>query len=287
MNPGRWKTALAAMAVAMAVPETTAQPAGKAAGKAGGAVGPAVAAPAPARRSLWNGYERIDFEWAGRPCVLVQPKEAAPGKPWIWRTEFFDHQPQVDLALLGKGWHVAYMNAKDLYGSPRAIALFNEFYAHLVIHAGLAKRPVLEGFSRGGLYAANFAATHPTRVAALYLDAPVLDLRSWPGRNRSSREWTQMLEAYGLTEEKFATFRGNPVDKVDRLAAAKIPVIIVAGDADDVVPYAENGGVLEKRYRAAGVAFQAILKPGGGHHPHSLPDPTPVVDFLLANARTD
>ncbi|HEY1110464.1 MAG TPA: hypothetical protein VGE76_17575, partial [Opitutaceae bacterium] len=89
----------------------------------------------PARRSEWNGYERIDFYWARRPCVLVIPKEAAPGKPWIWRTEFFDHQPQVDIAMLAKGWHVAYMDAKNLYGAPKAIALFNEFYAHLVIHA--------------------------------------------------------------------------------------------------------------------------------------------------------
>lgn len=238
----------------------------------------------PAKRSQWNGYERIDFTWAGRPCILVQPKTPAEGKPWIWRTEFFDHQPQVDLALLARGWHVAYMDARDMYGSRKAMGLFNELYAHLVIHAGLAKRVVMEGFSRGGLYAFNFAATHPSRVAALYLDAPVLDLKSWPGRGRP-KEWAEALEAYGLTEETVAAFKGNPVDRAGTLAAAKIPIIAVCGDADDVVPFAENTGLLEKRYRELGGTIQVILKPGVGHHPHSLEDPTPVVEFLLKNAR--
>lgn len=249
------------------------------------APGAAEEAPAPAKRSEWQGYERIDFTWAGRPCILVLPKTAAPGKPWIWRTEFFGHQPQVDLALLARGWHVAYMDAKNMYGSRKAMALFGEFYAHLVTHAGLASRVVLEGFSRGGLYAFNFAAAHPSRVAALYLDAPVLDLKSWPGRNRASKEWAEALEAYGLTEETFAAFRGNPVDRIGTVAAAKIPIIAVCGDADEVVPFAENTGVLEKRYRALGATIEVILKPGVGHHPHSLVDPTPVVEFLVKHAR--
>lgn len=238
----------------------------------------------PARRSVWNGYERIDFYWAKRPCVLIIPKDAAPGKPWIWRTEFFDHQPQVDLAMLAKGWHVAYMNASNLYGAPKAIALFNEFYAHLVIHAQLSRRVVLEGFSRGGLYAINFAATHPTRVAALYLDAPVVDLNSWPRKN-APKQWAEALDAYNVPESAMATFKGNPVNRLGMLVGAKIPIIAVCGDADEVVPYAENMGVIEKRYKDAGAPIQVIMKPGGKHHPHSLEDPTPVVEFLMNNAR--
>ena len=67
------------------------------------------------------------------------------------------------------------------------MALFGQFYARLVAHFGFSQRVVLEGLSRGALYAFNFAATHPTRVAALYLDAPVLDILSWPGRDRERR----------------------------------------------------------------------------------------------------
>jgi pimeloyl-ACP methyl ester carboxylesterase len=236
-------------------------------------------------RSEWNGYERIDFTLASRPCILVVPKTPAPGRPWIWRAEFFGHEPQADLALLARGWHVAYMDAKDMYGSRQAMALFGEFYAHLVTYAGLSQRVVLEGFSRGGLYAFNFAASHPTRVAAMYLDAPVLDIRSWPGRDRTSKQWTECLEAYGLTEESVKNFKGNPVDRIPTIASARIPIIAVVGDADDVVPFAENTAILEKRYRELGGPIEVIHKPGAGHHPHSLPDPTPIVEFLVKNAK--
>lgn len=237
------------------------------------------------QHSIWNGYDRLDFTVAGRPCIIVVPKALAAEKPWIWRTEFFGHEPQVDLALLERGWCVAYMDAKNMYGGPKAMALFGQFYAHVVVQFGLSKRVVLEGFSRGGLYAFNFASIHPARVAALYLDAPVLDIRSWPGRNRASREWAECLEAYGLTEESLPAFRGNPVDRAASLAKAGVPVISVCGDADQVVPLAENTAVLEKRFRENGGTIEVIIKPGVDHHPHSLKDPKPVVDFLLKNAR--
>lgn len=239
----------------------------------------------PARRSVWNGYERIDFTLAGRACVLVLPKTAAERKPWIWRTEFFDHQPQADLALLARGWHVAYMDVRGLYGARRAMELFGQFYSHLVVHAGLAQRVVLEGFSRGGLSAVNFAASHPNRVAALYLDAPVIDFRSWPGRNSASTEWAECLAAYGLTEQTAANSRANPVNRIPELARGRVPVIVVAGDTDDVVPFAENGAIIEQRLREAGGTIEVILKRGVGHQPHSLEDPTPIVDFLLKHAR--
>jgi len=48
---------------------------------------------------------------------------------------------------------------------------------------------------------------------------------------------------------------------------------------------AENTAILEKRYREFGGTIEVILKPGVGHHPHSLKDPAPIVDFLLKQAR--
>ncbi len=237
------------------------------------------------QRSQWNGFERLDLFVAGRPCLLVRPKVPAAGNPWIWRTEFFGHEPQADIALLERGWHLAYMDAKDMYGSPQAMSLFGQFYAHLLAYYGLAPRVVLEGLSRGGLYAFNFAAAHPNRVAALYLDAPVLDIRSWPGRNRAAKEWKECLAAYNLTEETLVAFRGNPLDRIPLVASGRVPIIAVCGDADTTVPFAENTALLEKRYRELGGTIEVILKPGGEHHPHSLKDPTPIVNFLLQHAR--
>ena len=230
--------------------------------------------------SEWSGYRRVDFKVAGRPCLLVQPKSPAPGNPWIWRTEFFGAFAQADVALLGRGWCVGYMDAKDMYGGPRAMSLFDAYYAAVTARFGLAHRVVMEGFSRGGLYAFNFAADYPDRVAALYLDAPALDIHVWPGRNRRSKEWRECLQAYGLTEETAAAFHGSPLDRIGPVARAGIPIIAVCGGADPIVHFEENTGVLEKRYRELGGTIKVIIKPGGGHHPHSLADPTPIVDFL-------
>jgi lysophospholipase L1-like esterase len=59
----------------------------------------------------------------------------------------------------------------------------------------------------------------------------------------------------------------------------------VAGDADDLVPYNENTAVLKQRYEALGGAISVIIKKGFGHE-HGLPDPTPIVDFILQHTST-
>jgi pimeloyl-ACP methyl ester carboxylesterase len=243
----------------------------------------------PPKVSAWNGFERLDFTVADRTGLVVKPKTPAPGNPWIWRTEFFGHEPQADLALLAAGWHVAFFKVSDMYGAPPSIALMERFHQHVTKEFGLAKRAVLEGFSRGGLYAVNFAAAHPDLTAALYLDAPVLDIRSWPGGKGAgkgdARCWAQALAIYGLTEDTAREFKGNPFDHLAPLAEAGIPILAVAGDADKVVPFAENTAILQQRYEALGGKIEVIAKPGVDHHPHSLKDPKPIVDFLLAHAR--
>jgi alpha-beta hydrolase superfamily lysophospholipase len=86
-----------------------------------------------------------------------------------------------------------------------------------------------------------------------------------------------------LTEAEALIYPHNPVDNLAPLAAAKIAIIAVAGDADDLVPIEENIKRVERRYRELGGELKLILKPGVGHHPHSLEDPTPVVEFLVGH----
>ena len=233
----------------------------------------------PVTDSGWFGFLRHDFVVAGRPALLIVPSKPAPGKPWIWRPEWFGDFPQADLALLARGWHVGYMNVKDMYGDPASMKLLDAYYRRVRADYGLAPRVVMEGVSRGGLYAFNFAATWPERVSALYLDAPVLDLNSWPGRK--SPLWAEVLAGYGLTDAQMATAKVSPLDRIEPVVCAGIPIFGVSGDADESVPYLENLAVLEKRYRAAGGRIEVVIKPGGKHHPHSLEDPTPIVDFLI------
>jgi len=47
------------------------------------------------------------------------------------------------------------------------------------------------------------------------------------------------------------------------------------------VPPAENCLVFEKNVKAAGGKITLIGKENCGHHPHSLKDPKPIVDFVL------
>ncbi|MNO12798.1 Alpha/beta hydrolase family protein [compost metagenome] len=247
--------------------------------------------------SEWMGFARTDFYFGGRECVVVAPQDAAPGRPWVWRSEFFGAFADADLALLEQGWHLAYCRLSHLYGCPYAAGQMEAFRAEVAAKYGLTLKPVLFGFSRGGLYALRYAALYPDRVAALYLDAPVVDIRSWPGGQGAGRgapeEWRDCLAAYGIAQAASSPAEGarRAGEETERLLAglaaparAGVPVLLVSGDADLDVPFEENGAVLERVYQAHGGTVTAILKPGGGHHPHSLPDVTPIVEFVLTAA---
>lgn len=226
---------------------------------------------------------RIEFSLNGRNAILIFPDQPAPGRPWVWRTEFLGAFDDADRALLARGWHIAYLRASDLYGCPEAIEAMFDFYRHLTAEYAFSPFPVLFGFSRGGLYAVNFALAHPGCYAALYLDAPVLDIRSWPGgmgrAERCPREWEECLRCYGLTEETSVCFDQNPIDRANDPALKDAKILIVAGLADRTVPYEENGAIFAAQRRVAGETVETILKPDCDHHPHSLSDPAPIVRF--------
>lgn len=241
------------------------------------------------KQSEWHGYKRHDFELDGRKCCVIAPHAAAVGKPWVWRARFFGHEPQTDAALLGRGFHVAYMDVADLFGCPKAVAHWNAFYAYLTGEHGFAQKPALEGMSRGGLIIYNWAAANPGKVACIYADAPVCDFKSWPGGKGegvgSPESWQKCLAAYGLTEEQAMAYAHNPIDNLEPLVKAGVPALHVCGGADEVVPVAENTAILEERYKALGGDITCIIKPDGGHHPHSLKNPLPIVRFIVEHTR--
>ncbi len=120
----------------------------------------------------WMEWTKQSFQVDGRQAFVIAPHTPADGKPWIWRTEFFGHEPQADIALLKHGFHVAYVDVQNLYGAPKALDAMDRMYDHATTQLGLSKKAVLEGFSRGGLFSLNWAARHPDRVACIYNDAP-------------------------------------------------------------------------------------------------------------------
>lgn len=234
--------------------------------------------------SIWKDHVKQSFTVGGRESFVVCPDQPLPGRPWAWRTEFFGAFDAADLALLKLGWHLAYHRVSDQYGCPQSISLLHEFQEVAEAKFHLASRAVLFGFSRGGLYAFNYARAYPEKVALLYLDAPVLDILSWPaGRGAGEGSptcWQQCLDCYQLTEATATEFHDGPLDGAAVVAAAGIPIVLVAGAADTTVPWAENGARLQAQYQAQGGNILVILKPGVGHHPHSLEDPTPIIAFI-------
>lgn len=237
----------------------------------------------------FHGYRELDFTLAdGTPAKVVQPVVAAARHPLLWRGEFFGHEPQTDLALLARGYHVVYVDTHDLFGAPTAMRIWESFL-DVLRRAGLDGKIALVGMSRGALYCYHWAALHPETVSVIYGDAPVCDLKSWPlclGRSQAGRsEVPALLRAYGFRSEAEAiAYRENPIDLLPALAQARIPILHVIGEADQAAPVEENSDRVESRYRKLGGTIQVIRKPGAGHHPHSLPNPQPIVDFILAHA---
>ncbi|KKM61969.1 hypothetical protein LCGC14_1526420, partial [marine sediment metagenome] len=170
----------------------------------------------------------------------------------------------ADKALLARGFHIAYMQTSDLVASPKAMKEWDAFYKVLTDTHGLSGKPALVGISRGGLIIHKWAAANPDKVSCIVGVAPVCDIKSWPGGKGLSgghgRSWQGLLKAYGLTEKQALAYKKNPVDLVEPVAKAKIPILHIYSPQDEGVPYQENTKVYAARLKAAGGVFQGIEK---------------------------
>ena len=248
-------------------------------------------APFPGKKTAWNGFDQYDFPLKDArgndiACRVVTPEKVAKGRPWIWRARFWAHEPQTDIALLKKGFHLVYCDVANLWGNRQAIARWDICYSHLTRKHRFSKRPALEGMSRGGLMIYHWAIQHPGQVSCIYGDAPAMGIRPYvKGRKPGSPDLKKLqawMTAHDLSLEKAQAYQHDAMDTARVLARAKVPVIHVCGDADESVPFKEHTAEFARRYRKWGGTIKVIVKKGGKHHPHSLKDPTPIVDFILA-----
>jgi len=90
----------------------------------------------------------------------------------------------------------------------------------------------------------------------------------------------EFVDATGISLVQLLSYRDHPIDKMHLLLENKIPVFIVYGTADPIVPYEENGMLLEKYYRENGGVIETVGKPGCEHHPHGLEDNTQLIKFV-------
>ena len=240
----------------------------------------------------WQGYRRVTFTFMGHAAWVTFPKAAAPGNPWMWRARFPGYHDEIDLGLLQRGYHTVHVNTADMYGSPKAMAIWDALYRHVTQTYGLNPRTVLYGCSRGGLFIYAFANRWPERVAVIYGDTPVMDFTTWPegkdGRGtRSENDWTRLKQIYGFDSDSEAeAWRGTGLYCAERLAKANLPIWHTIGPEDKIVPPKNNTEPFAERFRAAGGEMVVHANKGpyalGGHH-FPLDAVKPTVDFIEAN----
>lgn len=240
----------------------------------------------------WHGFERVKFKFNGREAWFVKPTKSIDGNPWVWRAHFPNWHISIDSILLTRGFTIAYVNTNNMFGCPAAMRVWDVFYDYMVNQKGFAPKVALEGVSRGGLYVYGWAKRNPSKVSCIYAEAPVCDFKSWPGGKGKSKgnpkEWENLLKWYGFNEETAQAFKDNPVDKLEQLAAFKVPIMHAIGLNDSIVPNEENTFVLVNNYvRLGGIVTVVPMTRGrqelSGHHFY-IENPEKIADFIFTNS---
>lgn len=227
------------------------------------------------------------FEVAGNKAFLYAAPKPAAGKPWLW---YAPTLKGVSLAgrklyfesFLRAGISIAGFDLGEVRGGPASTAKFTQFYDEMV-KRGFSPKPILLGQSRGGMMTLAWAFRHPDKVCAWVGIYPVCNLASWPLKNSKA----QTLADFALPEaELVAKLKEfNPVDNLQGLLANKVPMFVVHGDSDVVVPYDDNTKLLKDRYEAGGGSIQVKIIPGEGHQATaSFFECKELVDFVLKQA---
>jgi hypothetical protein len=209
---------------------------------------------------------------------------------WVWTMQFphgFETRTGV-YELLEAGYAYAHLSVGNTFGSPSALKNLKDFHDKMT-RIGYAQKAVLMGLSRGALFAFRYAAEYPSDVSLIYGDAPVLNFLSWPMKN-GRKDWERLKGAYQFeTDEEAQAFAAMPIadTSVRVLREHSIPVVIVVGDKDTVVPIAENTDIFVNKYRALKGNVVVIHKQHDQHVPHGLDDSSPVVDFILSHDHHD
>ena len=232
---------------------------------------------------MWYGYCRTKFDFDGHAAWIVEPLTfPSEGTPWTWTMQWAE--AYVDrtgvLDLLKRGYHHVTIDLFDTRMDEKGLAAAAVFQKFLVEEFGFAPKANLVGMSWGGFFSTRYAAAYPENVAKIYLDAPLLTFDGFgnPDYGRIG-VWADRKPSKGV----WADDPEMPVNKAGRIAAAGIPVLLVYGGADTVVPPKPNCETFAERFKAAGGSIIVNRRSLFGHHPHGLdPDKTKqIVDFIL------
>ncbi len=217
--------------------------------------------------------ELVELEVGQTVGFVVKPRRPAGDghRPWVWYAPSLRDErgvwtlptkrhAGVISGLLDRGFYFCGVDVGESYGSPAGRAVYTEFYRLLVERHGLAAKACLFPVSRGGLMHYNWAAEHPECVQCIGAIYPVCNLRTYPGLKKLSAE-------YGIPANRLRMEldQHNPLDRLAPLAAARVPILHLQGDADQAVPLEANSAELARRYRELGATMRLVVVAGKGH----------------------
>jgi predicted esterase len=228
------------------------------------------------------------FEIEGYKAFVYAPPTPAKDKPWLWYAPTLKGVSLVGRklyfeALMKAGIGIAGFDLGEVRGSPQSTAKFTLFYDEMV-KRGWSPKPILLGQSRGGMMMLAWAMRNPDKLRAFVGIYPVCNLASWSLKNSKP----QTLADFALPEEELVAKLGqfNPIDNLQGLLQNKVPMFVVHGDADVVVPYDDNTRLLKERYEAGGGKITVKVIPGEGHKVSpSFFECQELIDFVLAQTR--
>jgi hypothetical protein len=102
-----------------------------------------------------------------RRCIIVEPKHAATGYPWSWQGCYWDHEPQTEVELLRRGFHIVFI-------TPDPGKQWDAFYTWLTGSHGLSVKPAFVGMSKGGVNEYDWTTANPDKVSCIYADNPAI-----------------------------------------------------------------------------------------------------------------
>ncbi len=232
------------------------------------------------------GYKRTDFIFQGREAIFVEPSCEKNGK-WMLKTEYFGAFPELEIAMLSRGYCLAYLKNRSRWGTDDDQLAKRDFAEYLHTEYGLSRRCICVGMSCGGFHAVNFASRYPAYVSLLYLDAPLLHMQGWtPGATEPPKVWSkEQMVAYGFkSESEITAFSDNPINRLKVLTDNRLPVALVYGEADTCVDPDRNARTLLSYYKLNDTPIKAWAKPGCDHHPHVAVNLDELIEFIEKEA---
>jgi hypothetical protein len=224
----------------------------------------------------------------GCPGFIILPlNTTAKPTQWIWTSPTLlpklpdSYCAWMFTAFLNRGIAIAGIDVGESYGSPAGVRIYGSFYDYVCREFGLSPQPCLLPRSRGGLMLYNWASQNPQRVKCIAGIYPVCDLFSYPGLAKAST-------AYGLEEAELRSnlSQYNPIDQLQSLAKARVPILHIHGDHDEAVPLESNSSVLIRRVQELGGDARLLVVPGQGHNTSdSFFRNQNLVDFVMEHLR--